>query len=96
MWKRGDKVASSRELEKADPIVFDETLSLVCTMYRDPSQGTYAEKEASFGLHMSGARSNSSTRQLARATVDLSKFAGIESISEELKLVLLHDGDGRG
>lgn len=76
-------------------MVFDESLSLVCTMYRDPALGAYAEKEASFGLHMTGPRAGSSTRQLARATLDLSKFAGIEAISEELKLVLLHDGDCR-
>ena len=96
VWKRGDKVASSRELGKAEPMVFDESLSLVCTMYRDPALGSYAEKEASFALHMTGPRAGSSTRQLARATLDLSKFAGIEAISEELKLVLLHDGDCRG
>ena len=73
-------------------MVFDESLSLVCTMYRDPAVGAYAEKEAAFALHMTGPRAGSATRQLARATLDLSKWAGIEAISEELKLVLLHDG----
>jgi hypothetical protein len=92
VWKRGDKVASSRELAQASPMMFDESLSLVCTMYRDPALGAYAEKEAAFALHMTGPRAGSTTRQLARATLDLSKWAGIEAISEELKLVLLHDG----
>ena len=92
VWKRGDKVASSREIAQASPMVFDESLSLVCTMYRDPAVGAYAEKEAAFALHMTGPRAGSATRQLARATLDLSKWAGIEAISEELKLVLLHDG----
>lgn len=92
-WKRGDKVASTRDLEKAaDTIAFDETLSLVCTMYRDAAQGVYAAKEASFSLLMTGPRS-SSTRQLARATLDLSAYAKVEPVSEDMKLVLLHDGE---
>ena len=73
-------------------IAFDETLSLVCTMYRDAAQGVYAAKEASFSLLMTGPRS-SSTRQLARATLDLSAYAKVEAVSEDMKLVLLHDGE---
>ena len=64
VWKRGDKVASSREIAQASPMVFDESLSLVCTMYRDPAVGAYAEKEAAFALHMTGPRAGSATRQV--------------------------------
>ena len=76
VWKRGDKVASSREIAQASPMVFDESLSLVCTMYRDPAVGAYAEKEAAFALHMTGPRAGSATRQVTltlRLTVTLAQ-----------------------
>ena len=47
LWKRGDKVASTRELPPAaDGLLgFDEGMSMVCTMYRDNSatMGAYAD-----------------------------------------------------
>ena len=49
VWKRGDKVASTRELApEGAALPFDETLALVCTMYRDTGGGAaFAAKDAS-------------------------------------------------
>lgn len=96
LWKRGDKVASTREkvAGEAGALAFDETISLVCTMYRDPTRGgQFAPKEATFSLlHGRDGKPLSASKQLGRAKVDLSRFASLEATSEELELILLHDG----
>ena len=57
VWKRGDKVASTRELApEGAALPFDETLALVCTMYRDPAVGAYAEKEATNAVNVGRTR----------------------------------------
>ena len=95
VWKRGDKVASTRELApEGAALPFDETLALVCTMYRDTGGGAaFAAKDASFTL-LQGRSDKPGTvvRQLAKATVDLSRYAAVEPTREEVRLVLLHDG----
>ena len=92
MWKKGDKVASTREVATdRSTLAYDETLSLVITMYRSSDRGSFAQKEASFTL-LCCRKGKSAVKPLGRATVDLARFAGLEPTSTELELVLLHDG----
>ena len=91
-WKRGEKLAATRSLPVAGSVLqFDETLSLVCTMHRGKSQG-YDAKEATFSLLQHDGHSRSSTRKLGKATINLSRYASIEAVSEVTQYVLLHDG----
>ena len=71
MWKKGDRVASSRDATPDGPrIEYKESLSLVCTMYRDAARGArFASKEATFTLlnHREG-KPPSSARPLGAMT----------------------------
>ena len=81
LWKRGDKVASTRELSPSSDrrLGFDEGLSMVCTMYRDDA--AYASKEVAFTLLQSrsapGHRGHQ--RPLAKLTLDLGPRASSRS-----------------
>ena len=97
LWKKGDRAASTREVAASSVGVasYDEELSLVCTMYRDPDRGAaqYLPKEATFTLLCGReGKKTGSFRPLGRAKVDLARHASLEAVSEELMLVLLHDG----
>ena len=96
VWKRGDKAASTRELPPGSGrLEYDEGMSMVCTMYRETAAatGAYATKEATFSLMQSrsAAGHKGHQRPLARLTLDLAPYARVDSVSEDLKLVLLHD-----
>ena len=97
LWKKGDRAASTREVAASSVGVasYDEELSLVCTMYRDPDRGAaqYLPKEATFTLLCGReGKKTGSFRPLGRAKVDLARHASLEAMTEELMLVLLHDG----
>ncbi|KOO24826.1 hypothetical protein Ctob_005536 [Chrysochromulina tobinii] len=97
LWKKGDRAASTRDFAASSVGVasYDEELSLVCTMYRDPDRGAaqYLPKEATFTLLCGReGKKTGSFRPLGRAKVDLARHASLEAVSEELMLVLLHDG----
>ena len=97
LWKKGDRAASTREVAASSVGVasYDEELSLVCTMYRDPDRGAaqYLPKEATFTLLCGReGKKAGSFRALGRVKVDLARHARLEATSEELTLVLLHDG----
>jgi hypothetical protein len=98
MWKKGGKVAMSREAtaDTDGRATFDDSLSLMCTMYREAAQsagGHFAPKEASFTLlHCRDGKPVASAKPLGRSKLDLSRHAGHEPLSEALTLVLLHDG----
>ncbi len=93
--KRGSKLACTREGLAADGMVsFGEELSLVCTMQRELARGgAFAQKRATFTfVQARPGRPTSSGRPLGRATLDLSAYAGVGEVSEELTLPLLRSG----
>lgn len=97
LWKKGDRAASTREIAAngVGTVEYDESLSLVCTMYRDSTRAgaQFLPKEASFTLLCGReGKPTGSYRPLGRAKVDLARHAGLETTSEALRLVLLHDG----
>ena len=100
VWRKGGKVAMTRPAaaDERGMASFDESLSLVCTMYREttgaPRGAHFAPKQASFTLlHCrDGKPVTSSAKALGRSTLNLAQHAGLEAVSEELALVLLHDG----
>ena len=100
VWRKGGKVAMTRAASPGEgqAFAFDESLSLVSTMYRDvsggaPRGGHFQPKEASFTLLLCrNGKPISAAKPLGRSKVNLAQHAGLETVSVELALVLLHDG----
>jgi len=91
-WKRGDKLATTRaRAAEGGRIKFDETLALVCTMYRDTTGGGFDAKEATFTLLQQQGHKGE-TRKMARVSLDLSSYASVDPVVKDCGLVLLHDG----
>ncbi|KAL1504013.1 hypothetical protein AB1Y20_010428 [Prymnesium parvum] len=96
-WKRGEKLATTSPLAASTLLIAcEQTLSLVCTMYKAPPQGgagVFASKDSSLTLLQGRAgRPLSTFKQLGKVQLDLAPYASIEETRSERKLVLLHDG----
>lgn len=96
-WKRGEKLATTTPHNATgSSIMCNQTLSLVCTMYRAAAKTVgspaFQGKESSVTLLQGRAgKALSSFKQLGKVQLDLAPFASIEEMSSDLKLVLLHD-----
>jgi len=75
-------------------LAFDETMSLVCTLYRDKAQtGHFSAKEASFSLQQVRSAERFPQKSLmAKASIDLARYCSVETVTEEVRQTLLHDG----
>ena len=99
LWTKGNKVAMTKEAAASDnttgSVAIDDTVSLVCTMYRDANSqgGTFASKEASFTLlHCRDGKAVRNAKSLGLAKVNLAVHAGLDTTIADLSLTLRHDG----
>ncbi len=91
-WKRGDKLASTASVTRQGPLLaFDESIALVCTMYRDGDSPAFTPKSASLTLLHESQRGRS-RRKIAAVDLDLAPYAGVEATSVDVTFVLAHDG----
>jgi len=101
-WKRGDKVQTTQSAKIKEQLqetaVWEQKLSMLCTIYKNPKTGQYAEKSAKFTIKMT---KDGKVKSLGSVYFDLADFCGGNSPQpqpsmETRSFILLKGGSKKG
>lgn len=80
LWTRGSKTAVTGEKAAAERVAFQESLSLVCTLFREQNSTTFSEKLCTFAaVEQRKVGMLAGMRTLGKVKVDISRYASPEN-----------------
>jgi uncharacterized coiled-coil DUF342 family protein len=85
IWKRGPRSAASKPVMVGDPTICrmvswkEQQLNLICTLYQDSKKGAFLDKKSEISFRVFCKGGENDPREIAQATLNLGKYAGIDT-----------------